>query len=51
MDKDKVRVLRGVVHVLKTIGPRTEPWGMPQGRGQGGNVKPEARTENERDVE
>ena len=25
-------MLRGVVHVLKRIGPGTEPWGMPQER-------------------
>ena len=42
-----MRVLRGVVYMLKRIGPRTEPWGMPQERGWGGNAKPEARTEKE----
>ena len=36
--------------MLKRIGPRTEPWGTPQERGQGGDAKPEARTEKERDV-
>jgi len=25
-----MRVLRGVVHMTKSIGPRTEPWGTPQ---------------------
>ena len=25
-----MRVLRGVVHMPKSSGPRTEPWGTPQ---------------------
>ena len=25
-----MRVLRGVVHMTKSSGPRTEPWGTPQ---------------------
>ena len=45
-----MRVLRGVVNMLKRIGPRTEPWGTPQERGYGGDAKPETRTEKERDV-
>ena len=45
-----MRVLRGVVYMLKRIGPRREPWGTPYERRQGGDAKPEARTEKERDV-
>ena len=44
-----MRVLRGVVYMLKRIWPRTEPWNKPQERGYGGDVKPVARTEKERD--
>ena len=44
-----MRVLNGVGYMLKRIGPRTVPWGTPQERGLGGDVKPEARTEKERD--
>ena len=42
-------MLRGVVNMLKSIGPRTEPWGKPLERGWRGDAKPEARTEKERD--
>ena len=42
-------MLRGVVYMLRRIGPRTEPWGTPQQRGKEGEVKQEARTEKERD--
>ena len=38
-----MRVLRGVVYMLKRIGPMTEPWSMK------GDVKPEARTEKGQD--
>ena len=44
-----MRVLKGVVYILKMIGPRTEPWGTPQERGYGVDAKPEARTDKERD--
>ena len=36
--------------MLKSIGPWTKPWATPQERGYGGDAKPEARTEKERDV-
>ena len=43
-------VLRGAVYMLKMIGSRTEPWDTPQEMGQGGDAKPDPRTEKERDV-
>ena len=43
-------MLRGVVYILKRIGPSSEPWGTPQERGKGGDAKPETRREKERDV-
>jgi len=27
---EEIRVLRGVVYMTKSGGPRTEPWGTPQ---------------------
>ena len=33
-----VRELRGVVHILKRVGPRTEPWGTPQVRWDEGEI-------------
>ena len=36
--------------MLKKIGPRTEPWVTPQERGYGGDAKPDAITEKERNV-
>ena len=35
--------------MLKRIGPRTDPWGTPQVKGDGDDVKPDAMTEKERD--
>ena len=43
-----MRMLRGVVYMLKMIGPRTEPWSRPQEKDMG-DIKSEARTEKERD--
>ena len=30
MELEEMRVLRGVVYMTKSSGPRTEPWGTPQ---------------------
>ena len=29
-EQEEMRMLRGVVYMTKSIGPRTEPWGTPQ---------------------
>jgi len=29
-EHEKMKVLRGVVYMTKSSGPRTEPWGTPQ---------------------
>ena len=42
-------MLRGFVYILKKIGPKTV-LGNTTGKGQGGDAKPEARTEKERDI-
>ena len=36
--RDEIRVLGGVVYMLQSIGPRTEPCGMPHERGHGGDA-------------
>ena len=41
-------MLRGVVYMLIRIEQRTEPRGPPHDRGWG-DIKPDARTEKERD--
>ena len=46
-----MRVLRGVVYILKMIEPRTEPRSTPKERGLGGDAKPEARIEKEEEDE
>ena len=43
-------MLRGIIYMLKRIGPRTEPWGTPQEREWRDDATPEARTEKERDL-
>ena len=43
-------MLKGVEYIFERIGPMTELWGMPQERGKGGYVKPEATTEKKQDV-
>jgi hypothetical protein len=35
---------------LKRIGPRTEPWGMPEVRGKDEEERPDAVTTKEREV-
>ena len=46
---DLINELRGVVYMLKRIGPRTEPWGTPHDRGTEDDVVPDAFTEKERE--
>jgi len=29
-EREEMRVLRGVVYMMKSRGPSTEPWGIPQ---------------------
>ena len=50
MEDDEIRVLRGVVYILKRIGPRTEPCGTPQVRGNEVDLDPEAVTVKDLEV-
>jgi hypothetical protein len=42
--------LRGVVYILKRMGPRTEPCGIPEVRGVDDETRPDALTLKEGEV-
>jgi len=46
---DEIRVLRGVVYMMKSNGPKTEPWGTPQREVCEEDRLPAQLTRNERD--
>ena len=39
------RLLNGVVYMMKSIGPSTEPWGTPHDKGNVDDLWPEDATE------
>ena len=47
--EERIRVLRGVVYKLNSMGPRTEPWGTPQERGKRDDLIFDALTEKVRE--
>ena len=49
MDELEMRLLRGVVYVINSMGPSTEPCGTPQGAKKEDDVWPEEETMNERE--
>ena len=49
-DEFEIRLLRGVVYIINSNGPNTEPWGTPQNTEKDDDFWPEAETTDERDA-